>query len=965
MESPVAFRTYGFLTAMMLSTAYAAAQDPHAWLDPNVISENKLDYHSTLTPSASDKDMSLDGMWRFNWSKDPQSRPKDFFSDDYDESQWPLIEVPCAWQLQGYGLPIYTNFTPPFAKYPPSVMEEPDDKRWYSFSHRNPVGSYVRRFDLEDLSESKHYILEFGGVKSAFYVWLNGNYVGYSENSMSPAEFDVTSFLRERDNRLAVEVYRWCDGSYLEEQDMWRTSGIFRNVTLHERPEIYIADYNVTPSINEDLSKGQIHIDARLAGRHPDTISESGFTAEATFMGKTLKLPATFTVNNPRLWSAEKPNLYDVTIRLKHKGKPIEEYTCRTGFRRIEIRGEVFYFNNKPIKLKGVNRHEHHPHYGRTIDEATMRRDIMMMKQANINMVRTSHYPNDPRFYDLCDEYGIYVMDEANQESHGLGIGNRIVGDSAAWRKAHVDRARSLVMRDRNHPSVIMWSLGNEGGAGRNLDAMRKEVLAIDSTRIIYCDSDRDRSDIYDEGYPSPEGLAALAKRVNDKPVFMREYAHAMGNSVGNLKEYWEVINADSSIVGGAIWDFVDQGLAKDLSTAGKAGGVAQRWSLEKAGNEYWAYGGDFGDMPNDGAFCANGLLAPDRTPHPHYYEVQKVYQNIEFILNPDTTVSVINHYDFTPVSDFDISTELSPDGCWLKASARLKEDCLWAKKGFEVAREQFRIKESGSGVPAIVSNKKVKVVINPEKATVDEWIVDGRNLLESPIRLYLWKPANENQRNNNYERRLGAWRDAVEKAVITGSKKSENTYCSTLSMLDGKASCDIEFEITLNNTLRIKAHYRPHADDLPLLPKFGFTCHLARTDTITWHGRGPMECYPDRETAAMVDTYSLPINEYATDYIVPQDNSCRTDVEWVKVGGLCFRALSSPFNVRAWTYDEEELERKRHAHEIIHHDRITLNIDDAIHGVGGNDAWGARTLDKYTIPGTEERVMEFEISTL
>ncbi len=935
---------------------------PEAWEDPGIISENKLDYHATLNQTYGCLTMRLDGMWRFKWSKDPESRPEDFFKNDYPTADWDTVEVPCAWQLQGFGTPIYTNFTPPFAKNPPMVTDTPQDQGWFSYGHRNPVGSYVKEFSLSDPGESR-FILEFGGVKSAFYVWLNGKYVGYSENSMSPSEFDVSAFVREGTNRLAVEVYRWSDGSYLEEQDMWRMSGIFRPVLLHRRQAAHISDYRINPQLDDSLRKGTLTVDAKIEG--VDAAAESTrIYAEATFQGKTMRLPATFNIDSPLLWSAETPNLYDVTIQLKDDGRTVEEFSSRTGFRKIETRGDIFYFNNKPIKLKGVNRHEHHPRYGRTLDEATMRRDIELMKQANINMVRTSHYPNDPKFYDLCDEYGLYVMDEANQESHGLGIGNRVIGDNPAWRSAHTDRARSLVARDKNHPCVIIWSLGNEGGSGSNLRAMREEVLSIDTTRLIYCDSDREMSDIYDDGYLSPESLRELGKKITDRPVFMREYAHAMGNSLGNFKEFWDVIYDDPSLTGGAIWDFVDQGIAKKKDTAGTPGGVSLSWRLEKDDDEFWAYGGDFGDYPNDGAFCINGLVGPDRTPHPHYHEVRKVYQNIEFRLNPDLTVTAVNHYDFTPLTAFDITTEKSADGRWLTAYARLKEDCLWAEKGFAVAWEQFSLPASSEEEPGERIVNDADIVINRSTASIDHWIAGGRDLLERPLRLHLWKPANDNQRRNGYDRRASDWRDAVDRASVSYLGKNGNTELFRLSLLEGKAVCDLEYEITDRNTLRVKAHYKPMAKDIPLLPKFGFSCGLAGADTVSWYGKGPFECYPDRQTAALTGDYSLPIEEFMTDYVVPQDYSCRTGVSRLNTGGLLFSAISGPFSIRAWNHGEEELETKRHPFEITRNQWVTVNIDSDIHGVGGNDSWGARTLDKYTIDVNREHILEFEIST-
>ncbi|MCR4864807.1 MAG: hypothetical protein K5850_06585 [Bacteroidales bacterium] len=417
--------------------------------------------------------MSLDGKWKFNWAPDPQSRPEEFYREDYECSGWSDIVVPCPWQLQGYGKAIYTNMTSPYKMDWPRVTSEPDDKNWYSYSHRNPVGSYVTTFYLAGKDPEKHYFLEFGGVKSAMYVWVNGRKAGYSQKSMGPAEFEITDCLREGENKLAVEVYRWSDGSYLEDQDMWRFSGIFRSVRLWTRPQVFIRDYFLKTSLDQDLTRGFLDVGICLDNRSARTDSVSlsvTFNGETEYIKTSLdgvgeqNVTVSFTIDKPDLWSAENPALYDVAIGIDGS----ETFHNKTGFRTVEIDGEVFKINGKAVKLKGVNRHEHDPRTGRTVSEELMRRDLELMKQANINFVRTSHYPNDPRWYQLCDEYGIYVMDEANQESHGSRLRNTVIGDQEIWREAHIDRAEALVLRDRNHPSIIIWSLGNEGGTGHS-----------------------------------------------------------------------------------------------------------------------------------------------------------------------------------------------------------------------------------------------------------------------------------------------------------------------------------------------------------------------------------------------------------------------------------------------------------------------------------------------------------------
>ena len=465
------------------------APDAPDWENPYVVGISKEPYHATLDlpsaiPGRSDV-QTLDGVWKFRWSPDPWSAPDDFYREDYDCSGWDDIIVPCPWQLQGFGKPIYTNITSPYRIDWPKVTSAPSDTTWYSYAHRNPVGCYVTELDLAAPDPDKHYFLEFGGVKSAMYVWINGKRVGYSQNSMAPAEFDVTPYLRRGANKLAVKVYRWSDGSYLEDQDMWRCSGIFRSVRLWTRPKVFIRDYSVKPVLDGTLTRGRLDVDVVLDNRSGVTGAEAAVSVTFNGASRTARVPLdgapertvslSFDIERPALWSAESPSLYDVTVSLDGA----ESFRCRTGFRTVSIDGNVFKINGKAVKLKGVNRHEHDPRTGRTVTEAVMRRDLELMKQANINLVRTSHYPDDPVWYQLCDEYGMYVMDEANQESHGSMRSNTVVGDQEVWREAHVDRARALVERDKNHPAIIIWSLGNEGGIGRNLarNQVRRSLL--------------------------------------------------------------------------------------------------------------------------------------------------------------------------------------------------------------------------------------------------------------------------------------------------------------------------------------------------------------------------------------------------------------------------------------------------------------------------------------------------------
>ena len=732
-------RIYIFLLTVCFTFQMRAQQVPD-WENPRVVGINKEEYHSTLTlpsgKSSCEEIVSLNGRWKFYWSPDPQSRPSDFYKNNFDVSGWDNISVPGTWQLQGYGKPIYTNWTYPFKKDQPKVTGEPP-KHFFSYENRNPVGSYVTTFDVSEDMKDKQLYLHFEGVKSAMYVWINGKKVGYSQNSMAPAEFDITGYVNEGQNRLAVEVYRWSDGSYLEDQDMWRFSGIYRPVELWVRPKIHIKDYSLTTDLADDFSSagfkakvwlrnlsdsksGKLSLEVLLKGKNRN---EERFVKRLITPVKNL--PATSAgcytlssvVENPKLWSAEKPNLYDVEIRLYDGKKVVEEFQSHIGIWKCEIDGNVFKFNGQPVKLKGVNRHEHHPRTGRLVDRETMEKDLRLMKQANINMIRTAHYPNSPLFYELCDRYGFYVMDEANQESHDYGLGNKILGDNPEWTLAHVDRALALVQRDKNHPCVVFWSLGNEGGAGRNMQAMADTIQAIDASRIIFSDTDLSVSAFNDPSYYTPGKFKEYAREKRDKPIFMREYAHAMGNSVGNLQEYWDVIEVNDHVSGAAIWDWVDQGIAKKINPGYKKG-VENSGSLLLKEGEFWAYGGDFGDFPNNGDFCFNGLIGADRVPHPHYYQVQKVYQNIGFSLEGPNKVRLTNKYEFTALDEFDYEYEWLQNGelvksgevplvagdhldipaftgsgeLFLNVFAKLKQSTCWAEKGFVISKEQFLV---------------------------------------------------------------------------------------------------------------------------------------------------------------------------------------------------------------------------------------------------------------------------------
>lgn len=953
------------------------------WENPHLFGVNKLPYHATLQLPSKEAEckeiVSLDGQWQFHWSKDPESRIVDFYKTDYDTSDWGTIAVPGNWQLQGYGTPIYTNMPYPFKRDEPRVTGEPPHD-WTAFGNRNPVGQYVTQIEVTNEMLKQNLILHFGGVHSAFYLWINGEKVGYSQNSMSPAEFDVTRYLHKGKNKLAVEVYRWSDGSYLEDQDMWRLSGIFRPVQLWVRPLVHIADYKLVPQL---LADGSHQLTAevkvcntgkKVAKKVNVQVSFNGekycASVKKIAVGDTVAVPFSIPCQTVSEWNPYNPVLYPVQVSAND-----EVFDYQVGFKRVEIDGVVFKVNGKNVKLRGVNRHDHHPVTGRYVDRATYEKDILMMKEANINFLRTSHYPDDPYLYELCDRYGILVMDEANQESHGYGYSNQYMGNQPDWKEAHVDRAVSLVERDKNHPCVILWSLGNEGGAGPNLLAMREAIEKLDPTRPVFYDSpDLRHTTIHDDGYLYPEELRVRAKKETTMPFMMREYAHAMGNSMGNLKEYWEVIYADSSICGAAIWDFVDQGLDEKVKSHGAG--------VKSNGRVTWLYGGDFGDKPNDGNFCCNGIVAPDRTPNPHFYEVKYVYQPVWFSYENGQVKHQIMD-PFLNESDLEfVEKQIEKGGETLVEVAALwKVSGLNRVKGDTLARDQFVVGAYRYPSAAMLSDKPAPVVTEDKATNALRVAVENGSIvfdaqgaitaiskgdfdLEAPLEPYFWKPENDNQRAAGFARRVAFWRDAAANRTLKSFSQRCVDGCAVLSyafsLTDGErevAGYTLTYRVDAAGRIAVEADYQPVADEIPLLPKFGMRMGVpAAYNQVAWYGRGPAENYPDRKGSQFVGEYQLPLRQFEYDYIRPQDNANRCDTRWFSLtdgkSKLTVKGCQ-PLCFRVWDYNEEELERASHPSEL-EGSYVNVNIDLSLHGVGGTDTWGKRTLPEYTLPGNK-----------
>lgn len=1016
------------------------------WENPEVVGVNKEPGHCTLMPypdlqsalacerEASTFYMSLNGEWKFHWVNNPADRPKDFYEPDYDVSSWDEIPVPSNWQMHGYDIPIYTNIKYPFPANPPYIPHD-----------YNPVGSYRTFFTVPESWKGRQIFLHFDGVDSAFYVWVNGQNVGYSQDSMTPAEFNITKYFKDGANTLAVEVYRWSDGSYLEDQDMWRLSGIYRSVYLFSAPKVHISDFFVRCDLDEKYEDGIIMIRPKLVcftGEdlkgwtvHAQLYDQQNQPVFAQPLSKEVlaiineKYPQRDNVKfalmeakvpEPKKWSAETPSLYTFVLTLKDaQGDAVELESCKVGFRKVEIKDGQLFINSQSIKLFGVNRHEHDPDHGRAIPISRMIEDIKLLKQNNINAVRTSHYPDDPHWYDLCDKYGIYLIDEANLESHGLG---GYFSNQPAWHTAFVERAIRMVERDKNHPSVIFWSLGNESGCGPNHAAMAGWIHDYDPTRYVHYEGaagepkDFPYVDMISRMYARIPQIVELATDPTDvHPMVLCEYAHAMGNSVGNLKEYWDAIRSNKRLIGGFIWDWADQGLRK----------------FSNDGKMFWAYGGDYGDFPNDGNFCCNGLVQPDRKPNPSLHEVKKVYQRIH-VTPIDLLagkVSVKNEYDFLSLDFVDISWELAADGkalqketlprlslppkqeqqldipfntprlepgaeYFLKVIFALAEDTSWAKKGHIVAWDQFKIpfdtpsmrqmkiatmpqvqlQESKSAFT--VKGKDFQVTVGRQSGAIESFQYSGQELIVSALVPNFWRPPIDNDIGNKMPQRQGVWKNAgPERTVtkVTAEQINDRTVRveAHARLPAGDSNYDNVYTIYGSGDVIVESRFTPGGeslrDKLPDMPRFGMQMAIrGRFCNMSWFGRGPHETYWDRKTGAAVGQYSGTVEENIHVYVRPQENGNKTDVRWLALtdeNGIGLLAVGMPcsgeglrrdeplLSVSAWPFSMDDLENAKHIHELPQRDFITVNLDYKQMGVGGDDSWGARPHPEYTLP--------------
>ncbi|MPQ44605.1 glycoside hydrolase family 2 TIM barrel-domain containing protein [Clostridium tarantellae] len=969
----------------------------------------------------------LNGQWDFNFVNKPADKPENFYKEDYDTSSWDKIKVPSNWQTEGYDKPIYTN-----TKYPWTGVENPEPPN--APTEFNPVGSYKRTFNVDEewLEENRRVYLSFQGVESAFYVWINGEKVGYSEDSYTAKDFDITKYLKKGENTIAVQVYRWSDGSWLEDQDFIRLSGIFRDVAIYSTPDVRIRDFTVKTDLDDTFTDSNLQLEVNLSNykknneeykveamlydENYNEVLDNPIAMNTNFTDANdlndsateVVLKSNVNIENPKKWSAENPNLYTLIISLKDKdGQEMEAVSTKVGFREFYIEDGQMKLNGQPIMFKGTNRHETDPTVGRAVSVESMIEDIEIMKANNVNSVRTSHYPNNPAWMELCNEYGLYLVDEANIESHG--VSEHLPGSLEEWTGACLDRVKNMVERDKNHPSVLIWSLGNEAGGGTNFNVMSDWIKEKDLTRPVHYDkaeySDESVSDIYSQMYWRPEDIEDYGKSGRKKPMILCEYAHAMGNSLGNLDKYWDVMEKYNNLQGGFIWDWVDQSLYKETED----------------GEKYLAYGGDWGDNPNSNNFCANGVLNADRTPKPQLEELKYNYQNISIKDSNvnDGLILVENEHLFTNLNEYDCIWELKEDDkiiesgklnldieplknkevkipfvkpeniekgseYWLNVTFKSKEDKKWAKAGHEVAYDQFKVEFSNKNKNiadyddledlSVKDNKNnVKIIgedfevnFNKKKGNIDSFKYEGKELLSTPIEPDFWRAPIDNDKGNNMPTRLETWRDAGKERKIKEINVEEDDNVITINVkatlpttVDSEYINKIKIygngEIVINSTLT-------PGSNLPEIPAIGMEFNVkSEFENLSWYGRGPHENYWDRKRSSKVGKYDSTVEDQFFPYIEPSEMGNKTDVRWMTLTndeGVGLMVSGDPtMEFTALHYTEKELESKAHPHELERIDDIALNINYKQMGLGGDNSWGHKAHPEYLLQADKEYV--------
>jgi len=973
--------------------------------------------------------IALNGEWKFAFSPNVDGRPKDFFKADYDVSGWKSIPVPADWQAQGYDQPRYNNITYPFPANRPFIPHE-----------TNSVGSYRRDIEVPADWLARDVILHIGAAGSAYYVWVNGEPVGYSEDSKLPSEFNVTKHLHAGRNSVSIEIYRWSDGSYLEDQDFWRVSGIEREVFLMAAPKARIRDFFAKTGLDKSYRDGTLDLTLSLTPirerMHVRATVLDGdkilLTREAKLTGKS-EVSLSGRIPNVRAWSAETPGLYTLLVELiDTSGQIVQATATRIGFRTVEIADGEVRVNGQRIVIRGVNRHEHDPETFHVISEASMRRDIELMKLNNINAVRTSHYPNDPRWYSLADEYGLYVMDEANIESHGyMDFANKHpeerakyqIGFDPAWETAHISRVLNMIERDKNHPSIIFWSMGNEAGIGPTFAKAAAAARRRDSTRLISYlgwgtideHFPNDYADIYAPMYDSISKMLDYAEDpAFSKPMIQCEYAHMQGNSGGNLKDYWDVIYSHRKLQGAFIWDWVDQSM----------------YGYTADGRRYWANGGDYGPNPGGDIEFGDGLIQPDRTPNPHLFEVQKVYAPIAFdALDAKAgRFAIVNRHDFRDLSGFTLEWEIIADGepiakaeaplpavapharemlnlslpqiafkadveYFITLRARAKANAIpLVPENYLIAWEQFSL--NSGGLQATEQPKlravqiddragQVRLYTSTSSVTVErasglikDFSADGRTLLSGGAPNF-YRALTDNDIGTGVARDHGLWREmsdarSVRTVAINRLPSGTVELIVDYALGAGAARFRTRYQLAGDGTLSMEGTFTPIRMDLPDPLRIGFAFSMpSRITKLSWYGRGPHESYQDRKTSAAIGLWQGLIADQNHDYIRPQETGNKVEVRWMElsepnVDGLRVSG-DEPLSMNALAFPYEDLSRRkpgtRHSTDIFPHEHVSLLIDAVQAGVGGDDSWspGGRPHMQYRIP-LQPRTFSFRL---
>ncbi|NJD11524.1 MAG: DUF4981 domain-containing protein [Gemmatimonadetes bacterium] len=1050
----------GLAAALVLAVASGAsaqfttswpADQPRPWESEQIVQLDRLPAHATLYPfpdaagaleggkAESPWIASLNGTWKFHLAPNIAAAPQGFWSGAAAPAGWSDIRVPSNWELQGFGVAIYAS-----SKYPFSPVRPP-----FAPVEDNPVGSYFRTFTVPADWQGKQVTLHFGAVTSAFFVWVNGQRLGYSEDMALPAEFDITKYLKPGENTLAVQVLRWPDGSYLEDQDHWRLSGIHRDVYLVARPQVQLYDVFARPYLDDAFVNGSLQIRPRI--QNYAGVNTDGWRVEAQLYDASQRpvldsaawldvrrivrqsypihgtVPfalMTLAVPNAKLWSNETPYLYRLVLTLKDaSGAPVEAVATNVGFREVKVADGQLWVNGRAVELRGVNRHDHDQNDGKAISYEVMKMDIELMQKYNLNAVRTSHYPNPEEFYDLCDQYGMYVMDEADLETHALG---GWFSNQQQWSNAFLERGIRMVERDKNHPSVIIWSLGNESGTGPNHAAMAGWIRDLDTTRPIHYAGaaggrggdrvlDFEYADFVSRMYPSLENTVELSTQAGEtRPFVLIEYAHSMGNSTGNLQEYWDLVHKYPRNIGGYIWDWKDQGIVKNTDD----------------GAWFWAYGGDYGPpgTPSDANFMINGIVWPDQTPKPALNEVKKVYRYVftEPVDLATGSFRLRNDYGFTDLSAFTLCWKVLADGSAIDSGSvatlqgapgetvpvQLGYRLPQARPGVEyLLNLSLRYKQANRLLPAgheAVSDQLVLPVSAPARVTASfpkltvqqtdaAATVTGRGftarfdlragtlaslrfagteLIRKGPQLNLWRAATDNDWGNSLPRRAAVWKNIGPRTKLTAAQVTPSgeqavrvRFDHTVSDSAGKqvASYTTTYTVLGSGDIIVENAFEKAAANLPELLRFGMNLELPRAfDRVTWYGRGPFENYWDRNTAADVGLYRGSVADQYVAYVRPQENGYKTDVRWVTLtsaSGVGLLAVGMPhlsigahhnlledFDDPRAGYVARDEAVNRHINDIKPRDLVSLDLDYRQMGVGGNNSWGMQTIDKYRL---------------